>query len=260
MRHRQKQFYIKSQGKKIFVQFVYPKKIPAPAVIVAHGLRSYYPGFLDMFAKSLVQAGYIAVKFHFLGTGKSDGKFEQKSTAAMLKNFQDVLDFVASHPEVKGIGIMGRSNGGSLSIIHGVDKRIKAYVLLASPLFYSTVMGRFVTNAKKQGKFFLHPSFKRKHTKGPGRLPLSFASEMKKFDPILWRNSHKVKRVMLFQSTKDEAVWFSEKHFHNWKKNLPNPKKLILLEGGNHSFKGMKRKVISLAIPWFKKYLPIKYR
>lgn len=258
MHNRQKQFYITSEGRNIFVQLVYPKKTPAPAVIVAHGLRSYYPGFLDMFAKSLVEAGYIAVKFHFLGTGKSDGKFEQKSTAAMLQNFQDVLDFVASQPEVKGMGIMGRSNGGSLSIIHGVDKRIKAYVLLAPPLFYSTVMGRFVTSAKREGNFFTHPSFKRKHTKGPGRLPLSFASEMKKFDPILWRNSKKVKNVMLFQSTEDEAVLYKEKHFDNWKKNLPQPKNLILLKGGNHSFKGMKRKVIGLAMPWFKKHLPVE--
>jgi len=257
-RARTKDFYIKSAGKKIYVQFTYPKKLPAPAIIVAHGLRSYYPGFLDMFAKAFVRQGYIAVKFHFVGTGKSDGKFEDKSTAVMLKNFEDVLDFAAEQEDVSGIGVMGRSNAGSLCFVHGPDPRIKAYVLLAPGAYYSHEMKKFIATAKKQGNYFVHKSFKRPHTKGPGRLPFSFISELKKFDKPLQKNGAKLKRVMYLQSLHDEASPLSEGHFDYWKKHLPEPREMRLIDATNHSFGRKKREVISHGVRWFKKYLPVK--
>lgn len=240
------------------MEFIYPKKMPAPAIIVAHGLRSYYTGFLDMFAKALVEAGYIAVKFHFVGTGKSDGKFEEKSTAMMLKNYEDVLDFVAKDEQVRGIGLLARSNAASLDTIHGPDKRIKARVYLGPPAFYSLDMAKFVESAKIQGKFFVHKSFKRPHTKGPGRLPLTYPDELKKYDKPLLKNIAKMKTVALFQSRQDEAVPVEEGHFDYWAKHLPKPKSLVLVDSTNHSFAGKKKLVIAQAVGWFRKYLPDK--
>ena len=62
----------------------------------------------------------------------------------------------------------------------------------------------------------------------------------------------------IFQSTKDEAVPILMGHYDYWKKNLPSPNKFILINGGNHSFKGHKRFVINESIKWFKKYLSVK--
>lgn len=255
MRQRIKKYFIKSTGGKIYVELGFPKKTPAPAVIVAHGLRSYYPGFLNMFAKRLRDAGYISVKFHFLGTGKSDGKFEDKTTGAMLKNYEDVLDFLQTVPEINSIGVMGRSNAGILAVIHGPDKRIKAYSLLAPASYFAKAMSKFVTSSKVKGKFFYHKSYKRPHTKGPGRLPFTFVDEIKSFEPRLYKNAPKMKNVAIFQSTKDEACTMEEGHFDYWKKHLPNPRKLVLIEGGNHSYKGHKAFVISESIKWFNKFL-----
>lgn len=254
---RKKSYFIPSAGKQVYVELGFPKKVPAPAVIVAHGLRSYYPGFLDMFAKAFREAGYISVKFHYLGTGKSSGKFEGKSTKAMLQNYNDVLRFLEKIPQVKGIGVMARSNSGSLATIHGPDKAVKAYIFLAAPAYYSKCMGHYLDDVRIAGKFFYHKSFKRAHTKGAGRLPLSFIAEVKRYDKVLLRNASKMKPVIFFQSTGDEAVQVTEGHYDFWKKNLPNPKKIVLIEGGNHSYKGHKRFVINQGIKWLKKYLPI---
>jgi len=257
MREKTKKYFIKSEGGKIYVELGYPARtMPCPAIIVAHGLRSYYPGFLDMFAKAIRKAGFISVKFHFLGTGKSDGKFEDKTTAAMLKNYEDVLDFLSIQKDIKGIGVVGRSNAGSLAVIHGPDKRIGAYALLAPGVYYSDEMKKFLSGGEKKGKFFYHKSFKRKHTKGAGRLPVDFIGEMKKFDNSILSNAAKMKHVILFQSTKDEACTMKEGHFDYWKAHLPEPKKMVLIEGGNHSYKGHKRFVINESIKWLKKYLP----
>ncbi len=251
-----KRYFITSGKNSIYVEFGYPKNTPAPAVIVAHGLRSYYSGFLNMFAKQLREAGYISVKFHFVGTGKSSGKFEDKTSQAMLQNYDDVLDFVAAHSDVRGIGVVARSNAGSLAVVHGHDPRVKVYALLGSAAYYSKGMQKFIETATIKGKFFYHHSFKRPHTKGPGRLPLSYLQDLKRFDAPLLRNAPKMKRVAFFQSTKDEACKMQEGHFAFWKKTLPQPKRMVLIEGGNHSYKGHKRFVIMEAVRWIQKFLP----
>ena len=250
-----KKVYIQSANKKIYIELGYPKKIPAPAVVVAHGLRSYYSGFLNMFAKSVRENGYISVKFHFLGTGKSEGLFEEKSSADMLQNYQDVISFLKKQPKISKIGVVGRSNAGSLAILAGPDPSIKAYAFLAPPAYYSKTVGKFIQNAKVKGKFFYHKSFKRLHTKGEGRLPLNFVEELKKYDQQLLNNAKKMKNVILFQSTADETVLISEGHFDYWKENLPDPKKMVLVNGGNHSFKGHKKYVINESIKWLDRFL-----
>ncbi len=258
MPHKIEKIFIKSAGKKVFVQFEYPNgKLPRPAVVVAHGLRSYYTGFLNMFGKAFREAGYIVVKFHFLGTGKSEGKFEQKTTAAMLQNYKDVIAFVKSKKDVKGIGVMARSNGGDLAIIAGPLSEIKAYAFLAPAVFYSANMGKFTKNAEVKDGFFYHKSFKRKHTNGEGRLPLTFVEELKKFDKIILENIPKMKNVAFFQSEQDEAVPVAEGHFDYFKKHLPEPREIHYYKGGNHSFKGFKRVVVADALRWFNKKLPV---
>ena len=64
-----------------------------------------------------------------------------------------------------------------------------------------------------------------------------------------------MKNVILFQSTADETVLISEGHFDYWKENLPEPKKMVLVNGGNHSFKGHKKYVINESIKWLDRFL-----
>ncbi len=258
-RQKVRKIFIESLGKKVFVQIEYPDKTPAPAIVVAHGLRSYYTGFLNIFAKKLRDQGYISVKFHFIGTGKSEGMFEEKSTATMVQNFKDLIAFLKTVPEITDIGIMGRSNSGSLSALVGPIDRVKSYVVLGSPAFYSHNMSKFLEGAQMQGNYFYHPSFKRKHTKGEGRLPLSFLDEIKTFDTRLLEGIKKLKNVAFFQSKIDEAVPVEEGHFDYWRENLPKPNWAKIFEKGkNHSFKGCKAEVYKDAIAWFQKTLPIK--
>ncbi|MDD5050172.1 MAG: alpha/beta hydrolase [Candidatus Pacebacteria bacterium] len=255
-----KKYFVESAGKKVFVQVEYPSKVPAPAIIVGHGLRSYYTGFLNIFAKKLRDEGYISVKFHFIGTGKSEGLFEEKSTATMVQNFKDVIAYLKTLPEITDIGVMGRSNAGSLAALAGPIERVKSYVLLGSPAFYSLNMKKFLEMADTtKGEYFYHSSFKRKHTKGEGRLPLSFLEEIGTFDKRLLEGIKKLKNVCLLQSKVDEAVPVEEGHFDYWKENLPKPNWTKIMEKGkNHSFKGCKAEVYQDAITWFRKTLPIR--
>lgn len=247
--------YIDSGGEKIYLEIGYPAKTPAPAVLITHGLRSYFPGFLDIFAKKLRCAGFITVKLHFVGTGKSSGQFEDKTTEAMLKNYISAVEYLKKISQITNIGFVGRSNAGALPVIKGPDKRIKAYVMLATAAYYSMPFKNLFKKSEKQGKFFYDKSFKRYHTKGEGRLPENFIKKASKFDNKVLSGIKHLKNVMYIQCLDDEAVLVSEKHFEYWDKNLPNPHKMIMLPGGSHSYKDCKLKVVKESIDWFKKYL-----
>ncbi len=253
-----RRFLIPSGLAKIYVELLYPLKTPAPAVVITHGLRSFFPGFLNMFAKRLCDHGYIAAKFHFVGTGKSTGRFEDKTTTAMLKNYLDVLGFLRTRPEVTSLGVVGRSNAGSLATIAGPQRDVRAYVFLAPPLYYSQTFKHYLESGTIRGRYLHHQSFKRPHTKGPGRLPLRFFEEIRRYDRKLLLNAKLMKPVILFQSTADEAVLVADGHFDYWKAHLAKPRRLVLIRGGNHSYRGYKAYVIRESIKWFQRYLPVR--
>lgn len=247
--------FIESCGQNVYIEIAYPPKLPANAVIIGHGFRSYYLGFLNSFSKKLLKNGYITVKFHFVGTGKSDGVFDDKTTTNMLKNFHDVLEFVKEQKEIMNIGLVGRSNAGALFTLNGPDKRVKAISMLGSMAFYSKAMKQFVQSADIKNGYYYHKSFKRSHTKGFGRLPLSFIDDIKKYDNLLLENIKKMTDVIYFQSIQDETGNLVNGDYDYWKENLPKPKKMVLVNAKSHSYNGNKKLVIEESIKWFNKYL-----
>lgn len=248
--------HIPSEGAQIYVEVIYPTKPSHKAVIFAHGLRSYFSGFLDRFALELVRAGFIAVKFHFVGTGHSTGEFKDKLNSVMLRNYEAVLDWVAALPEVRTIGVVARSNGAQLAIVHGADPRVQGYVMLGPPVFVAGGMTKFVEGAtKRDATYFWHKSFKRPHTKGEGKLPLAYVDELAALEPIIQRNIPKVQGVMVIQSNTDEAVLWEEGHFQYLEAHLPEPKQMVVIPNTTHSFLGHKREVIQHGIGWLKERL-----
>ncbi len=242
--------FVPSLGAQLYVEVIYPHRPSTKAVIFAHGLRSYFTGFLNRFALEVARAGFIAVKFHFVGTGHSTGEFKDKLNSTMLQNYRDVVAWVAALPTVKKIGVMARSNAAELAMIHGPDERIGAYVFLGPPVFIAHEMDKYVQTKSADGRYFTHPSFKRPHTKGEPKLQLKFIEELREFEPILQRNVPKLKHVMVAQSNTDEAVLWSEGHFHFLEAHLPEPKQMVMIPNTTHSFAGHKREVIDRSIRW----------
>ncbi len=247
--------YIMSAGQRVYVEIIFPRKPARSAVIFCGGLRSHTPGFLNNFALAAAEAGYAAVKFDYVGTGRSDGKFEDKLTSVMLKNLKDVIDFVAVLSGIKRIAIVTRSNSGSLLAIHGRDKRITALSLVAMPVLYAKVFELFLQTGTKRGKYLYHKSFKRKHTKGPGRLPLAFFAELKKYEPLVFRQVKYLRNAIYFQSDTDEVLR-QDGHFEYLQKHLPKPNNGVLVHGVSHSFLPNKQHVVIIeTLRWFKRFL-----
>lgn len=252
---KRKKEFIKSAGFNIYVEFIYPKKVPAPAVIIAHGLRSYYPGLLDRVALKLVRNGYIAVKFHYVGTGYSDGKLENKLNKVMFQNLKDVLDHVSGQKEVTSLGFIGRSNSANLILAHGPDQRIGCYVLYGPNHREFEDLQIFIKNGEVRNGYVYHKSFKRPHTKGPGRIPIEFFKE--NFEPTIQRNIGNIKRVLFVQGGKDETMSEPQQNFDYFKTHLPQPQRCVLVPGTTHSYLGKKQIVYDETVKWIIKYLPL---
>ncbi|MEW6610836.1 MAG: CocE/NonD family hydrolase [Patescibacteria group bacterium] len=247
--------YISSAGYQIYIEVIYPDHKTDAAIIMAHGLRSFFPGFFNNFSNALVRAGYMVVKFHFVGTGLSAGKFEDKLNSVMLQNLKDVVQWTKTLPNVKKIGMVARSNAVSLAILHGYDPYLHAYALLAPSVFMRHIVSYYLTTGKKSGNYLLHTSFSRPHTKGIGRLPLKYFKELAAYDRVIPHRIKEIKRAICFQSKRDELASADQRDFAYCAQHLPKPACMVLVDAKTHSFHGKQSYVIKETIRWFHRYL-----
>jgi len=100
------------------------------------------PGYLDskdykhlvMLADDLVQHGYTAVRFDFVGTWESEGNISDYTIPNQLEDIENILEYMLSQRDYKKIILGGHSRGGLLSMLYAVnDARITQVVGIMSP-------------------------------------------------------------------------------------------------------------------------------
>ncbi|WP_442932812.1 alpha/beta fold hydrolase [Mycobacterium kyogaense] len=102
----------------------------------SHGLTNSHsdaPVFDDL-RSALLSAGYPVFMFDYLGSGNSDGSFEDKTWLNQRQCLQDALSFASTmgfeHP---GQYLFGRSVGGALSGFFLNQTSVKGAVLASPP-------------------------------------------------------------------------------------------------------------------------------
>ena len=88
-------------------------KDQCPMVILMHGIfssKDYGP--MPQLAKGLAKAGIASIRFDFGGHGKSEGRKQYMTIEKELAEAKAVWDYVQSLPYVKGVGLLGHSQGG----------------------------------------------------------------------------------------------------------------------------------------------------
>jgi fermentation-respiration switch protein FrsA (DUF1100 family) len=92
---------------------------PRPAVILCHGFGGSCQGAgHPELARTLEQAGYVALRFDFRGCGKSEGTRGNVICLEEVDDLRAALKFVRTQPGVdpSRVGIVGASLGGSLAV------------------------------------------------------------------------------------------------------------------------------------------------
>ena len=120
---------------KIDATIYLPASIPAPAILLAHGLGGDKSSVVAQ-AVELQKAGYVVLAWTARGFGKSTGEISMNSPSGEVADTRKLIDYLSTRADVvqqkKGdplIGIAGASYGGAVSLLTaGYDARIDAVV------------------------------------------------------------------------------------------------------------------------------------
>lgn len=114
---------LENQGEKIFGVIHRPVvEGKVPAVVFCHGFGGNKAGKYRLYvrlAQHLAQAGILAFRFDFRGSGDSEGDFADMTLDGEVSDAKIVLDYLLRDPQVdvNRIGIFGRSLGGVVAVI-----------------------------------------------------------------------------------------------------------------------------------------------
>lgn len=149
--------WIQCKDVKLYGEVYIPKVVPAPAILICHGLNARGFHLLKIYsqlAKTACENGFVALLFDFRGVGRSMGKFDYG-----FGEQDDVkcgLDYLAQRLDVLGnrIFVVGHSLGGAVSLYAlQNEKRVKGLVLWSVPQNHDYNVRKFIRN--KSGKFRL---------------------------------------------------------------------------------------------------------
>lgn len=255
------------------------------------GIRSLY---LPDIARTLNEAGYVALTVDFKGWGDSEGPKSRLAPHSRVADVQAALTFLEAQPQVdpKKIGIYGTSYGGATVIwTAAIDPRVKCVVSTVGvgngarwmrsvrrpdeyqDLLEISAQDRKARTLEGRSKFVdrgevlladrqsaeLAAAARKKNPLAVSEIPLEFIDETLSFNPE-WVVDRIAPRPILFiASTGDRLVppEESEAMFAR----AGEPKKLVMLEGfGHYEVYGGEafKQTMAATLDWYRKYLPAK--
>lgn len=238
-----------SQGQTIIGNLSIPFN-GAPGVIMSHGLKGSKDGAKwQLLAAKLYEAGMASLRFNYRGCGQgkdsSQGKFEQTALSSRIRDFRVALDFFeGTAVDSSRLGVVGSSLGGVVAIA-AWDKRVKAMVTMATPYQLPTLTEKQLSHIQDTGYLDL-PSGR--------RIRSEFLEELQHYDA--GRDIRRVKcPILIIHGSADKDVPVD--HSRRLYENANEPKKLEIIQGGNHGFDDPVhlQHAVSLAFDWLKRYL-----
>lgn len=238
-----------SRNKKLVGLFEIPEPSDKPVVMLLHGLTNSMVDcpLINEAAVALHENGFPTFRFDYYGSGKSPGKFSDKTFSILVKNTQDALKYISQHSEK--VGIWGRSLGAILGSVICDDPQVYATVLLST-----TVR----TNESFSKLFDCDSDFSREikgtgAIKGKPILSRKFYDEAKWIDELQKKHLSKAKNVLVIQGTKDKIIsnlsWAKEVYSLTSK-----PKEILFIKDADHAYKGFEQEAVKKGLEWFIKF------
>jgi esterase/lipase len=229
----------------------------APAIAMFHGFTGHKSETHRLFvriARALCSAGFVVLRFDFMGSGDSDGDFENMTVAGEVSDAEQAITFLSELPEVydKTVGVIGLSMGGRVAaILASKDNRVKFAVLYSAALtplkpkfwqgFSSETVGKLEKGEAIQlngGWYIKKPFFDTLDE----TVPHEVMSRIKV--PILIVHGDSDQTVPLEGATKGFEIV----------KDLNTKNELYIVKGGDHVFSTREhtQEVIEKTVGWLK--------
>ena len=229
-----------------------PTTDQCPMVILMHGIfssKDYGP--MPQLAKGLAEAGIASIRFDFGGHGKSEGRKQYMTIEKELAEARAVWDYVQSLPYVKGVGLLGHSQGGVVaSMVAGrlaAESKVPSGVVLIAP-------GSVIKEACQGGKFFnatFDPKDPPEYIRcwGLYKLGREYLVTTQQLD-IYGTAAAYQGPVLLLHGDRDGIVpmWCSERYLEAYGSHAT----LKVVEGENHTITRRRKQVVASTVEFFK--------
>lgn len=239
--------------------FGIPDEIPAPGVLLFHGLSNTKEDcpMIEETSSMLVQGGYVTFRFDFFGSGESPGSMKDKTLSVMKKNAEDAIDYFYRDERVSGnLGLWGRSIGGTMVALTGIDSRVSVRVFLTPSIRLQEGFGRF-DEIKEMEEEAEEKGGKLPGTgdyKGKFGLNEEFFNELPKIEGQIKERLEKMSKVLVFATTPDVKVPLSNATEVINRTN--DPKEIHIFEDVDHDYAGAEEEVLDIERRWYKRFLP----
>lgn len=144
-------------------------------MIISHGFRGAKEnaGRIFMFAEQLNQLGITVLAFDYAGSGESEGRFEEMTLSRQAEDLHSVIDYIIAREGQKPILLLGRSFGGSTTLLAAAQRSdISGCIFWSTPVHlvptFSSMMydaylqlknGHTIVIQDDAGEYTLQPGF-----------------------------------------------------------------------------------------------------
>jgi alpha/beta superfamily hydrolase len=262
------EIWIKCEDATLYGEIYIPDVVPAPAVLICHGMDSQGFHFLKIYsqlAKTACQNGLVSLVFDFRGVGKSTGKFDYGY--AEQHDVKCALNYLASGEEVQGkkIFIVGHSLGGVVSL-YAVqnEKRVNGLVLWSTPPNQMRNVKKFIRRTRgKLGlylfqfsswidKFFDVSRFFKLEVYGINLRPKNVKEKLMKLNGREEVSKLENMPLLIVAGDKDSIVDIDEAR--QLFLSAHEPKDFLIIPGADHIYNGKEDELIAQTIKWIKKW------
>ncbi|NHV98469.1 MAG: alpha/beta hydrolase [Thaumarchaeota archaeon] len=254
----EKPIFVTVIGERIHGVMHVPDETPAPTVVFCHGFTGNRVEAHRLFvraARKMSREGIAAVRFDFRGSGESEGEFENMTVSSEITDLNSVLSFLLERNEVARdkIGVVGLSLGGAVSILTAArNQMVKAVCSWSSPAEFRIMsdglkaFGADLKTVTEKGYVDLPSGF---------RVGKDFFTDILKHDVLDACSKITPRPILIMHGSGDTVV--PVKHAHMLYEKAGEPKRLVIIDGADHTFTGREYedRVIEITTEWFKKNL-----
>ena len=260
------QAWIPCRGAKLYAELHIPDAIPAPAVLICHGMNAR--GFQGLrlysrLAQAACKGGFVSLVFDFQGVGKSTGNFDYG--LGERENVKCALDFLALRPEVVSsrIFVVGHSLGGAVSLYALQDEtRVKGLVLWSTPKNHNYNVRKFIKRTKgtfglysflvlsRLDKLFNVSRFFKLEVYGINLRSRYVKEKLMKLNECEAASKLKNIPLLVVIGGSDAIVGVDEAQ--EIFEAAHDPKTLLVMDSADHIYKGKEAELISKTVDWIK--------
>jgi alpha/beta superfamily hydrolase len=251
---------------KLYGELRIPEVVPAPAVLICHGMNARGSLGLRVYTRLAEEAcrdGFVSLVFDFRGVGRSTGEFDYG--VGEQQDVKCALNYLASRPEVapNSIFVVGHSLGGAVSLYALQDEtRVRGLVLWSTPKNHNYNVKKFIkrTNGtlglwafqilSRLDKIFNVSKLYRLEVYGIALRPKYVREKLMKLDEC--DAASKLHNIPLLIAIGQNDVIVGVDEAEAIYRCANEPKTLVVIDSADHIYKGKEQQLLNETVEWIK--------